>query len=129
MSDFPNNLNYATSHEWAKLEDDDTLIRVGISDFAQSQLGDLVFIDFPEVGKYVKAGEQCAVVESVKTASDLFAPVSGIIIEVNHQLSDEPELINDAPYESWLFSIKADNIEELSALMNADAYQKLTEAD
>lgn len=126
MCDFPDNLNYACTHEWAKLENN-TLIRVGISDFAQSELGDLVYINFPNVGQQVKAGEQCAVVESVKAASDLFAPVSGIITEINNALADEPEQVNDEPYESWLFCIKANNINELTALMSADDYQKLTE--
>ena len=126
MSDCPNDLKYAPTHEWAKLGDNN-LVRVGISDFAQSELGDLVFIDFPTVGQEIKAGEQCAIVESVKAASDLFAPVSGIIIEINDKIADEPELVNDEPYDSWLFCIKADNIEELTVLMNADDYQKLTE--
>lgn len=126
MSDFPDDLKYASSHEWAKLEDDN-IVRVGISDFAQSELGDLVFVDFPEVGRKVTAGEQCAIVESVKTASDLYAPVSGEIIEINSEISDEPELVNDAPYESWLFCIKADELDELDALMNADDYQEATE--
>jgi len=126
MNDFPDDLKYAGSHEWAKLEDDD-VVRVGISDFAQSELGDLVYVDFPEVGRKVTAGEQCAVVESVKTASDLFAPVSGEIIEVNNEITDEPELVNDAPYESWLFCIKADDPGEFDALMSADAYRQITE--
>ena len=126
MSDCPNDLKYAQTHEWAKLGDNN-LVRVGISDFSQSELGDLVFIDFPTVGQEIKAGEQCAIVESVKAASDLFAPVSGIIIEINDKIADEPELVNDEPYDSWLFCIKADNIEELTVLMNADDYQKLTE--
>ncbi|NOQ35065.1 MAG: glycine cleavage system protein GcvH [Methylococcaceae bacterium] len=126
MSDFPDDLKYASSHEWAKLEEDN-IVRVGISDFAQSELGDLVYVDFPEVGRKVSAGEQCAVVESVKTASDLFAPVSGEIIEINSEISDEPELVNDAPYESWLFCIKANKLDELDALMNADDYQQATE--
>ena len=126
MSDVPNNLKYAQTHEWAKLEDDN-LVRIGISDFAQSELGDLVFIDFPKLGQQLKVGEQCAVVESVKAASDLFAPVSGVIVEINDDITDEPERVNDEPYESWLFCIKADDIDELTALMSADDYQKLTE--
>ncbi len=126
MSDCPNDLKYAQTHEWVKLGDNN-LVWVGISDFAQSELGDLVFIDFPTVGQEIKAGEQCAVVESVKAASDLFAPISGIIMEINDKIADEPELVNDEPYDSWLFCIKADNIEELTSLMNADDYQKLTE--
>ena len=126
MSDVPNDLKYAQTHEWAKLGDNN-LVRVGISDFAQSELGDLVFIDFPTVGQEIKAGEQCAIVESVKAASDLFAPVSGIIVEINNEVADEPELINDEPYDSWLFCIEANNLDELTTLMNANDYQKLTE--
>jgi glycine cleavage system H protein len=128
MCDFPDDLSYACSHEWVKVEDDN-IIRVGISDFAQTELGDLVYIDFPMVGQIVKAGEQCAVVESVKTASDLFAPVSGVIVSINQELTDEPELVNDAPYDSWLFCIKANDMEELTALMNADDYERSTEED
>lgn len=128
MNDFPDDLSYACSHEWAKLEDN-AIVRVGISDYAQSELGDLVYIEFPVVGKRVKAGEQCAVVESVKTASDLFAPVSGVITEINQELSDEPELVNDAPYESWLFCIQIDDMDEFTALMNADNYKRSTEEE
>jgi len=128
MSDVPNNLKYAQTHEWAKLEGDN-LVRIGISDFAQSELGDLVFIDLPKVGQQLKVGEQCAVVESVKAASDLFAPVSGVIVKINDDIADEPEQVNDEPYDSWLFCIKADDIDELTALMNADDYQKLIEED
>jgi len=128
MSDIPNNLKYAQTHEWAKLEGDN-LVRIGISDFAQSELGDLVFIDLPKVGQQLKVGEQCAVVESVKAASDLFAPVSGVIVKINDDIADEPEQVNDEPYDSWLFCIKADDIDELTALMNADDYQKLIEED
>lgn len=126
MSDVPNDLKYTQTHEWVKLEDN-SLIRVGISDFAQSELGDLVFIEFPKVGQQLEVGEKCAIVESVKAASDLFAPVSGIIVKINDEIADEPERVNDEPYDSWLFCIKADNIEELTTLMNADDYQKLTE--
>ncbi len=126
MSDFPDDLKYASSHEWVRLEEDN-LVRVGISDFAQSELGDLVFVEFPEVGAKVTAGEQCAVVESVKAASDLFAPVSGEVVEVNKEVGEEPELVNDEPYESWLFCIRVDDTDELDALMNADAYQKSVE--
>lgn len=126
MSDFPDDLKYAPSHEWAKLEEYG-LVRVGISDFAQSELGDLVFVEFPEIGTKVTAGEQCAVVESVKAASDLFAPVSGEVVEVNKEVGEEPELVNDEPYESWLFCIRADDTDELDALMNADVYQKTVE--
>ncbi|MDO9214288.1 MAG: glycine cleavage system protein GcvH [Methylococcales bacterium] len=123
MSDLPENLKYAPSHEWAQSEDDN-VVRVGITDFAQEQLGDLVYIELPELGRKVTAGEQCAVVESVKTASDLYSPVSGEIIVINEAVVDAPEEVNDNPYQTWLFCIKADNLSELDALLDADAYQQ-----
>jgi glycine cleavage system H protein len=124
MSNLPKNLKYAVSHEWVQLEDDN-VVRVGITDFAQEQLGDLVYIDLPKLGRKVNAGEQCAVVESVKTASDLYSPVSGEIIAINEDVADEPEQVNDQPYQTWLFCIKADTLTELDALLDADAYQQL----
>jgi glycine cleavage system H protein len=127
MSDLPENLHYAQTHEWAMLEDNQ-LVRVGITDFAQAELGDLVFIELPTVGRQLKAGEQCAVVESVKTASDLFAPVAGVIVAINDKVCDEPQLVNDAPYQNWLFCIKADDIAELEQLMTAAAYQDIINA-
>ncbi|MGZ0078155.1 glycine cleavage system protein GcvH [Methylomonas sp. YC3] len=126
MSETPENLKYAQTHEWAKLEDGN-LVRVGITDFAQSELGDIVFIGLPDVGRVVKAGEQLAVVESVKTASDLFSPVSGSVVEVNEAVTDEPELVNDGAYQTWLFAIQADNPAELEQLMDADGYRTLIE--
>ena len=126
MSDLPVNLKYATSHEWVSVEEDN-LVRVGITDFAQQQLGDLVYLELPELGRKVKAQEQCAVVESVKTASDLFSPVSGEIVATNQALTDEPELVNDDPYGTWIFCVKADDLSGLTQLMDADAYQALIE--
>ncbi len=126
MSDLPVNLKYATSHEWVLVEEDN-LVRVGITDFAQQQLGDLVYLELPELGRKVKAQEQCAVVESVKTASDLFSPVSGVIVATNQALTDEPELVNDDPYGTWLFCVKADDLSGVTQLMDADAYQALIE--
>ena len=122
----PENLKYATTHEWAALEADN-LVRVGITDFAQSELGDIVFIGLPEVGRAVKAEEQIAVVESVKTASDLFAPVTGTVVAVNDSLQDEPEKVNEDAFGTWLFCIKADNPSELEQLMDAAAYQSMIE--
>jgi glycine cleavage system H protein len=122
MSDLPENLKYAITHEWAQLEDDN-VVRVGITDFAQEQLGDLVYIEMPELGRKVKAHEQCAVVESVKTASDLFSPIAGEIVAVNVALADEPEEVNNSPYQAWLFCIKADDLSGLDQLMDADAYR------
>ena len=126
MSDLPENLKYAMSHEWASMEDDN-VVRVGITDFAQEQLGDLVYIELPELGRKIKAQEQCAVVESVKTASDLFSPVSGEIVAINQALVDEPEQVNDDPYKAWIFRVKADDLSSLDQLMDADAYQLVIE--
>ncbi len=126
MSDHPENLKYAITHEWSKLEDDN-IVRVGITDFAQEQLGDLVYIEFPEVGKQYDAGEQCAVVESVKTASDLFSPVSGTVCAVNEALTDAPEQVNDEPYDAWLFCVKVNDPDELQSLMEAETYQHMIE--
>lgn len=126
MSETPENLRYASTHEWAKLEDGN-IVRVGITDFAQSELGDIVFIGLPEVGRVVKAGEQLAVVESVKTASDLFSPVGGSVVEINEAVQDEPERVNDGAYQTWLFVIKADDPAELEQLLDAEAYQNMIE--
>ena len=126
MSDLPDNLKYALSHEWAFVEDDN-VVRVGITDFAQEQLGDLVYIELPELGRKIKAQEQCAVVESVKTASDLFSPVSGEIVAVNLALVDEPEQVNDDSYGAWIFCVKADDLSGLDQLMDAEAYQRVIE--
>ncbi len=124
MSNLPKNVKYALSHEWASVEDDN-IVRVGITDFAQAQLGDLVYIELPDVGRKVEAQEQCAVVESVKTASDLFSPVAGEIVAVNSALVDEPEQVNDNPYNTWIFCVKADDLSGLDQLLDADAYQLL----
>ena len=126
MSGLPENLKYAPSHEWAHLEEDN-VVRVGITDFAQEQLGDLVYIELPELGRKIKAQEQCAVVESVKTASDIFSPVSGEIVAVNLALVDEPEQVNNDPYGAWLFCVKADDLSGLDQLIDADAYQRVIE--
>jgi glycine cleavage system H protein len=124
MSNLPSHLKYAPSHEWASVEEDN-IVRIGITDFAQEELGDLVYIELPELGRHVEAQEQCAVVESVKTASDLYSPVSGEIVAVNDSLNDEPEQINDSPYESWIFCVKADDLSDLKPLLDAEAYQQL----
>lgn len=126
MSDLPDNLKYAKTHEWVQVEDDN-IVRVGITDFAQEELGDLVFIELPELGRKVAAQQQCAVVESVKTASDLFSPVTGEVVAVNDAVIDEPEQVNDDAYGTWLFCIKADDLTELDALMDADTYQQMIE--
>ena len=122
MSETPQDLLYAASHEWArKLEDD--VIEVGISDYAQESLGDVVFVELPEVGAEVSAGEECCAVESVKAASDIYAPVSGSIVAVNEALDGEPELLNESPYgDGWMFKIKAADMGELEKLLKADDY-------
>jgi glycine cleavage system H protein len=124
MSVLPKDLKYATSHEWVKIEQDN-IVQVGITDFAQQELGDLVYIDLPKLGRKVTVREQCAIVESVKTASDLFSPVAGEIIAVNEDAADEPEQVNDKPYQTWLFRIQADDLADLDHLLDADAYQQL----
>lgn len=124
MTNLPTGLKYAPSHEWAHLEDDQ-IVRVGITDFAQEELGDLVFIELPEIGRKLTANEQCAVVESVKTASDLFSPVSGEIVAVNESVVDDPELVNNDAFGTWLFCIKADDLSGLDKLMNAEQYQTM----
>lgn len=122
MSSAPEELKYAQSHEWASL-DSEGVVTVGISEHAQDALGDIVFIELPEVGQEVSAGEEAAVVESVKAASDIYAPVSGEVIEVNELLVDEPETVNSAPYgEGWFFRVKAFETDALDELMSAKDY-------
>ncbi|AJP47810.1 hypothetical protein PG1C_03690 [Rugosibacter aromaticivorans] len=121
----PTHLKYAASHEWSKAESDGT-ITVGITDHAQEALGDIVFLELPVIGRVLKVGEECAVVESVKAASDIYAPVSGEVIAINQAVADVPESVNSSPYDNWLFRIKPSNPTEmaaqLSALLDADAY-------
>lgn len=124
MSDLPENLHYTTGHEWVQIIADN-IVRIGITDFAQQQLGDLVYIELPELGRKVAAHEQCAVVESVKTASDLSSPVTGEIVAINNELADAPEQVNDNPYQAWIFSVKADSLSELDGLMDRQAYQQM----
>ncbi|MDA3914514.1 glycine cleavage system protein GcvH [Oleiagrimonas sp.] len=129
MSDIPGDLKFLKSHEWARLEDDG-LVRVGISDHAQEQLGDLVYVELPEVGAHVTPDSGCAVVESVKAASDVYAPVSGEVVEVNEALDDAPESINDDAYgEGWIFVIRPDDKSDLDALLDPDVYAELIEGD
>ena len=121
MSEVPTELRYTESHEWLRVEDDG-LITIGISDHAQALLGDLVFVELPEAGTEFVAGDECCVVESVKAASDVYMPISGEIMEVNEALVDEPEIINNSPYDNgWLFKVKP-SADELDELMDADAY-------
>ena len=127
MSETPQNLKYATSHEWVRLEADGS-VTVGISDHAQDALGDVVFVELPEPGAVLAAGAEAAVVESVKAASDVYAPVGGEVIEVNPALEDAPETINaDAYGEGWFFRLNPADISELESLLDAAAYQQLIE--
>lgn len=129
MHQFPDSVKYAATHEWAKLEDDGT-VTVGISDFAQSELGDLVFVELPDVGRAVIAGEECCVVESVKAASDVYSPVSGEICAVNESLADAPERVNESPFEEgWLFKLHPSDPGEVNDLLDAETYQEQTESD
>ncbi|MFT5012656.1 MAG: glycine cleavage system H protein [Patiriisocius sp.] len=129
MSEFPGELRYAKSHEWARVEDDGT-ITVGISDHAQDALGDVVYVELPEMDADVVASGEAGVVESVKAASDVYAPVSGTIIAVNTALEDAPETVNESPYEDgWFFKLKPSDLGELENLMDMSTYQKLCEAE
>ena len=121
MSNIPAELRFAESHEWAKLEADGT-VTVGISDHAQEALGDVVFVELAEVGKVFAAGDAAGVVESVKAASDIYAPVGGEVIAVNEALADSPESLNSDPYGSWIFKLKPSNTAELDKLLDAGGY-------
>ena len=122
MSEIPAELKYTKSHEWLRDNGDGT-VTVGITDHAQELLGDLVFVEMPEMGAELSAADACAVVESVKAASDVYAPVSGTVVAVNEALEDSPELVNTSPFdEGWLYSLKIQDSSELEALLNADDY-------
>ncbi|MDD5248252.1 MAG: glycine cleavage system protein GcvH [Rhodocyclaceae bacterium] len=120
----PANLKYTASHEWAARNADGT-VTVGITDHAQEALGDIVFLELPEAGRAVKAGQECAVVESVKAASDIYAPISGEIVEANTPAVDAPEAVNQDAYATWLFKIKPSDPAEFDALLDAAAYQEI----
>ncbi|MBT4160115.1 MAG: glycine cleavage system protein GcvH [Gammaproteobacteria bacterium] len=128
MAEFPTEFRYLATHEWAKL--DGEVVVVGISDHAQDALGDVVYVELPEVGATFAAGDEAAVVESVKAASDIFAPVSGSVVEVNVALEDEPELVNDSAYvDGWFFKLSADNPAELEDLLSAEGYRQVCESE
>ncbi|MCF3551927.1 glycine cleavage system protein GcvH [Stenotrophomonas maltophilia] len=129
MSEIPGDLKFLKSHEWARVEGNGR-VTVGISDHAQGLLGDLVYVELPEVGADAKAGEQIAVVESVKAASDVYSPISGKVVEVNSALSDKPETINEDAYgEGWMFVVELTNAEEVNELLDPDAYAEALEND
>lgn len=124
----PNNLRYSKEHEWVKVEDGKVII--GITEFAQSELGDIVFVDLPETDEIIAANESFGSVESVKTVSELYAPVSGKIVAVNEELEDAPELVNESPYENgWMIEIEADDLTELDALLTAEQYEAFIKGD
>ncbi len=129
MTDTPQDLKYTKSHEWVRVEADGS-VTVGITDHAQSLLGDLVFVETPEAGTEAIAGEACATVESVKAASDVYAPVSGEIAEANEDLADAPEKVNESPFDQgWLFRIRPSDTSELDALMDAEEYAALVASE
>ncbi len=128
MSDVPIELRYCRTHEWVS-NAEDGVVTVGITDHAQDQLGDLVFVELPEIGEVFDAETECAVVESVKAASDIYCPVTGEVVETNEALMDSPELVNDDPYgDGWLFKITLADEAELEGLLDADGYQEVIDA-
>ena len=128
MSETPNELRYAETHEWAR--EDDGIVTVGITDHAQDALGDVVYVELPDPEQWVAAREEAGVVESVKAASDIYAPVTGTVVAVNEQLEDSPELVNQDPYgDGWFFRIDPEDAAELGELLDADAYMETCAAD
>ncbi len=129
MSEAPGDLKYSKSHEWVRANDDGT-VTIGISDHAQEQLGDLVYIEVPEAGRELEAEEACAVVESVKAASDVYAPLAGTVVEANEDLADAPEAVNQDAYGAgWLMKLRPADSEALYGLMDADAYLEFVESE
>ena len=125
MSKVLNDVRYAESHEWVRIEGE--FAYVGISDYAQHALGNIVYVDMPEVGDEVEQGEEFGAVESVKAASDLFSPISGEVVEINEALEDAPELVNEDAYENWIMKVKVNDAAELDNLLDAEAYAKICE--
>lgn len=125
MSKVLNDVRYAESHEWVRIEGE--FAYVGISDYAQHALGNIVYVDMPEVGDEVEQGEEFGAVESVKAASDLFSPISGEVVEINEALEDAPELVNEDAYENWIMKVKFNDAAELYNLLDAEAYAKICE--
>jgi len=128
MSEIPDDLKYTKSHEWVR-DEGDGIAAIGITDHAQELLGDLVFVELPEVGTELTAGAECAVVESVKAASDIYSPLDGEVVEVNEALADSPEAINEAPYENWIFKMRMTDPSQLDSLLDAAAYAEFIEAE
>jgi glycine cleavage system H protein len=129
MSEIPGELKFTKSHEWARINDDGS-VTVGITDHAQDLMGDMVYIELPEVGDTVEAGKECAVVESVKAASDIYAPLDGEVLEVNESISDSPETLNQNPYEDgWIFKLKVNDVQDLEGLLDANGYQDIIDSE
>lgn len=124
----PTDLKYTASHEWARLEADGT-VTIGITDHAQELLGDMVFVENPTVGRQLTAGEECAVVESVKAASDVYAPIAGEVVAVNEVVEAEPQTLNENAFASWMFRVRPANAADLDGLMDAVAYQAAVDAE
>ena len=120
---YPADLKYTKDHEWIRINGDTA--EVGITDYAQQQLGDVVYVDLPDVGKTLKAGESFGSIESVKAVSELFSPMAGVVTEVNPALKDHPEVVNSNPHDTWMVKVKLTNAGELSSLMDAAAYEQL----
>ena len=122
---FPKDIKFTDDHEWIKI--DDNIVTIGITDFAQSELGDIIYVEFPDVGTKFANKDTIGTLEAVKTVADIFAPLSGFITEINEALEDNPELINESPYENgWIIKMKIDDKEDYDKLLNAEEYQKLT---
>ncbi len=129
MAEFPDNLKFASTHEWALIADNG-LVTVGISDHAQEALGDVVYVEMPDVGQTVEAGSEAGVVESVKAASDIYAPVSGEIVEINESLQDAPEKVNESPYgEGWFYKIQPTDLTEMDQLLDSAGYEEVCESE
>jgi len=128
MMNTPKELRYSEEHEWVKVESEK--VRIGITDFAQSELGDIVFVELPEVGDEISADEPFGSVESVKTVSELYAPISGKVVEVNEDLNDSPEFVNESPYEkAWMIVVEPTDAGEVDKLMTAEQYEAMTKED
>ncbi|MGH1460494.1 MAG: glycine cleavage system protein GcvH [Neptuniibacter sp.] len=129
MSNIPSELKYVASHEWIRVEGDGTVV-IGITDHAQDLLGDVVFVELPEVGAEVATGDESGVVESVKAASDIYAPLGGEVVAINEELEDAPELVNSDPYgDGWFFKLKLSDAEELNALLDGEGYAEVCESE
>jgi glycine cleavage system H protein len=124
----PANLRYTKTHEWVRIEADGTLT-IGITDYAQDALGDMVYVQTPETGRSFQREQECAVVESVKAASDIYAPVSGTVVAKNDVLDSTPQLINEAPYDAWMFKLKPDDAKQIEQLLTAQQYQQVIDSE